>query len=65
MRDPGDEHVDAPVVVAPIDPIGALLAEDDSVQIVAYETMRFIMLAEAYRYCCRACALEVDGEDGS
>lgn len=64
-QDDGDEHRDAPIVVVEPDGISALLAEWGDVQSVSSHAMRMIMLAEAHRYCCAACAAEVDGEDGS
>jgi hypothetical protein len=62
-QDQGDEHVDVPP--PPLDEMTRLLIEWSDPPTVSYEVMQFIMLAEAYRDCCRACALEVNGEDGS
>lgn len=72
MSDPGDEHVDASPV--PVDPISALLAEWEAEDIAAGRSSNicasralfdFIGQAECMRYCCAACALEANGEDGS
>lgn len=65
-HDTGDEHVERPPVVVELDPLTKLLLEDPTAcTTVSAEVMEFIMLAEAYRHCCHACALEVNGEDGS
>jgi hypothetical protein len=62
MSDPGDEHVDVPP--PPIDKITQLLEEFDD-PALAEGAFWAIADAEALRSCCRACALEANGEDGS
>lgn len=65
--DPGDEHRDAAVIERPRSALDELLDDPEFTRghEVAGHTMEMILLAEAHRHCCHACALEVNGEDGS
>lgn len=62
MHDPGDEHVDAPARPNPFASLDALLAD-----VPCFDEFVFwrMVEAESARDCCRGCALDVNGEDGS
>ncbi len=60
--DPGDEHVERPP--PPRDEISVLL-EASGAECINADLFYFISLAECLRYCCAACALAANGEDGS
>jgi hypothetical protein len=63
MNDPGDEHVDA---TAPaLSEIEQLLAEWTDISEVPWDVFLLIQYADGMRSCCRYCALEANGEDGS
>lgn len=67
-RDVGDEDDARPPAPAPHDPIRDLIDEgiaDGSILQVDYDVFWFMSYAESMRDCCRTCALEANGEDGS
>lgn len=73
MGDPGDEHVDIPVVPRKLTGISLLLAqweEEDPVGFMKHgisnETLwNMMMYHEQMQFCCEHCRLEANGEDGS
>lgn len=68
MRDPGDEDDwRSPAHVEP-DGLSRLIdemVEDGSMKELSEGAFEAVSVAEAMRSCCRECALEANGEDGS
>lgn len=64
-RDPGDEDDGPALVVHDEDVLSTLLAEWGDVSTIDWRAFEFVMLAQGMRDCCRACAAEACGEDGS
>lgn len=65
-HDPGDEHGDPPP--ASKHPLSTLLDEmiaDGVVDAMPLEVFELTCYHEMMRSCCRACAVEACGEDGS